>query len=252
LACDCGNTRIKLGHVKGETVAGARSYRMGDLGELGPALANLWASMPEPKRIVAASVNTAALHALEAAALEYIQQEVAVVGRDLDLPMPIRLAHPEKVGTDRLCVAVAAYDQLGAACVVADAGTALTIDCVNDEGEFLGGAILPGLHMQAAALHEHTAQLPAVELVDPDWVFGGNTKQTIIGGIVYGMRGALKELTEAYATELGRWPLLILTGGDAKHLCPDVQENGLVQAIVEDLSLRGIAIAYYKSVVERM
>jgi type III pantothenate kinase len=135
------------------------------------------------------------------------------------------------------------------ACVVGNFGTAITIDCVSDEGVFLGGAILPGLSMGSAALHGGTGQLPPVELAAPDWVFGANTRQAIVGGLIYGARGALRELTEAYATKLGRWPIVIITGGDAALICPDPSGSELVQAIVPDLVLRGVAIAYYKTLV---
>ncbi len=111
--------------------------------------------------------------------------------------------------------------------MVADFGTAITIDCVNDEGVFQGGAILPGLDMAAKSLQAGTAQLPLVELSNPDWVFGKDTRQAIVGGLVYGARGALRELVETYATELGHWPVVILTGGDAALVCGDVNDSRL-------------------------
>jgi len=150
---------------------------------------------------------------------------------------------------DRLCAAVAAYDRLGTACVVADFGTAITIDCVSDRGVFLGGAILPGLGMAADSLHERTAQLPRVEIAKPDGVFGKDTQQAIVRGILATARGALRELVEAYATELGHWPIVILTGGDAHLVCDDPNEGELVQAIVPDLAIRGAALAYYNSLL---
>ena len=130
--------------------------------------------------------------------------------------------------------------------MVADFGSAITIDCVNADGVFQGGAILPGLQMGARALASQTAQLPQVELAEPHWVFGQDTAQAIISGLVRGARGALRELVETYATEMGAWPAVILTGGDARLICPDLNESELAQAIVDDLVLRGAAIAYYK------
>ena len=174
-----------------------------------------------------------------------------VVGRDLPLPMPTELATPQSVGADRLCAAVAAYDRLGTACVVADFGTAITIDCVSDEGVFLGGAILPGLGMAAAALHERTAGLPQVDVGPADWVFGRDTAQAIVGGILASASGALRELVEAYATELGRWPTVIGTGGDAELIRSRSGEGEIIQAVVADLTLRGAAQAYYNSLLEK-
>ena len=146
------------------------------------------------------------------------------------------LQEPQQVGVDRLVpAAAAAYGRLGQACVVVDLGTAVTIDCVDDDGVFRGGVILPGARMQAAALHSGTAQLPEASLREPDWVFGKNTEEAIIGGIVYGLRGAIRERVEAYATELSEWPLVILTGGDAGLIKMD---EGFVQATVPGVGAR--------------
>ena len=254
LACDAGNATVKLAHVKGEKVSGLQVFRIGSLSGLGEALASLWEQIPPPRKIAAGSVNPSALKALEAAVGESLKQDVLVVGRDLPLPIDTDVRSPESVGVDRLCCAIAAFDRVGSACVVADFGTAITIDCVSDEGVFLGGAILPGLVMGAESLKARTAQLPRVRLpgsggAKPDWVFGKDTRQAIIGGLVFGARGALRELVEAYATELGRWPVVILTGGDAKLICPHPGVSELVQAIVPDLVLRGVAMAYYRTLL---
>jgi type III pantothenate kinase len=249
LACDVGNSSIHFAHVCGDDVTEMQRMRLGELAGLGEALRALWETIPEPRKIVACSVMPAGLKALEAAAQETLKEEVLLVGRNLPLPIAADVADPQKVGADRLCAAVAAYDRLGKACVVGDFGTAITIDCVNDEGVFLGGSILPGLRMGARGLHQATAQLPEVELAPPDWVFGKDTRQAIVGGLVYGARGALQALVESYATELAHWPLVILTGGDAELVAGSVSESGLVQAVVPDLCLRGVAMAYYNSLL---
>lgn len=250
LACDVGNTAVHFAAVCGKNVGEVHTLRVGELASLGAELAAVWGQMSAPRKLVACSVNAAALKALEAAAMESLAEPVLVVGRDLSLPIDTDLPDPRAIGVDRLCAAVAAFDRLGLACVVADLGTAITIDCVSDEGKFLGGAILPGLAMSVRALHEGTAQLPEVELASPTWVFGCDTRQAIVGGIVYGARGALRELAEAYATELGHWPPIILTGGDAKLIAGDPNFSELVQAIVPDLVLRGAAAAYYRTLLK--
>jgi len=250
LACDVGNTTIRFAHVQSDTIQTVATIRVGELSGLGEQIAVAWQNIPEPRKIVACSVNPTALKALEAVVDAALHEPVLVVGRDLPLPIEADLPDAQSVGTDRLCAAVAAFDRLGTACVVADVGTAITIDCVNDQGVFLGGAILPGLRISAKALHQETAQLPQVEPVEPDWVFGKDTRQAIIGGLVRGARGALREFIEAYATDMGHWPLVILTGGDAELICPDPSASGLVQAIVSDLTLRGAAMAYYRTLLK--
>jgi len=249
LACDVGNFAVHFAHVHGDEVTEMRTIPVGQLHGLGAALAELWQDMPEPRTVVASSVNPSALKALEAAANECLDQAVLVIGRDMPLPMPTDLPDPQSIGVDRLCAAVAAYDRLGTACVVADFGTAITIDCVNGEGVFLGGAILPGLNMAADSLHEKTAQLPRVEMRPVTSVFGKDTPEAIISGILATAHGALRNLAEAYATELGQWPTVIVTGGDAELVCVRSGDGELIQAIVPDLTIRGTALAYYNSLL---
>ena len=106
-----------------------------------------------------------------------------------------------------------------------------------------------GLAMSARALHTWTAQLPEVKLRQPDWVFGANTTEAIVGGLIYGACGALRRLVEAYAEDLEHWPLVIATGGDAELVVPSLNESDLIQAIVPDLALRGVAAAYYRTLL---
>jgi type III pantothenate kinase len=251
LACDVGNSGVHMAHVQGEQVDEVVILRTGELASLGEKLADLWARMPAPRKLVACSVSPASLKALEAAADEAIHEPVLVVGRDIPLPVEARVDEPSRVGADRLCTAVAAFDRLGVGCVVADFGTAITIDAISDEGVFLGGAILPGLNMGADALHNATAQLPRVAIGQCDWVFGKNTTQAIVGGLVCGARGALRYFVEAYATEMGHWPLVVLTGGDAALVADDPSTAELVQAVVPDLAIRGTAIAYYRTLLPK-
>ncbi|MGC9453799.1 MAG: type III pantothenate kinase [Phycisphaerae bacterium] len=251
LACDVGNSAVRMAVVAGEEVSDLRTFRVGELDGLGGELRRLWSQMPQPKCIVAASVNPAALKAVEAAAVEALEQKVLVVGRDIPLPMDTDLDSPESVGTDRVCAAVAAFDRLGKACVVADFGTAVTIDCVSDQGVFLGGAILPGLKMQADAMHERTAALPHIQPAEPQNVFGKDTTDAMLNGMLAAVRGALRYLVESYATSLGHWPVVVCTGGDAELATGGMLDGGLVQAIVPDLTLRGVAMAYYRTLLSQ-
>ncbi len=245
LAVDVGNSRVAMGCVAEETVA--RSLRM-DAGDVpagaGDGLAELWGHLDAPGPIVACAVRADLLEAVAAAARQRLGRELLVVGRDLPLPIETDLAEPQRIGADRLCAAAMAYHRLGQACVVADFGTAVTIDCVDGRGVFLGGAILPGLRMGAEALARGTAALPKVAPVRPDWLFGKDTRQAIVGGLVYGLRGALRQLTEDYATFLGRWPMLIVTGGDGPLIADGCE---FVDAVVPDLTLLGIALAYRRA-----
>jgi type III pantothenate kinase len=127
---------------------------------------------------------------------------------------------------------------------VASFGTAITIDCVSADGRFMGGAILPGLDMSFEALHEGTAALPQVEVETPGGAIGRNTHDAIVNGVVYGAVGALRELVERYATELGHWPQLVITGGNAGLVR---QLADFVDSVVPDLCLMGVALAYRRA-----
>ena len=251
LACDVGNSTIRLATVTGEEVSETITVRVGEAGSLAEPIKAMWADKAAPQRFVASSVNASALKAVRAAAAQAVGQDVLLVGRDLPLPIDTDLDKPNAIGVDRLCCAAAAFDQLGVACVVADFGTAITVDCVSDAGVFLGGAIMPGLAMSADALSRGTAQLPHVDLASPDWTFGKDTTEAIVGGLVNGARGALRQLVEAYATALQHWPAVIATGGDAELICNETATRSLVTAIVPNLALRGTAIAYYRSLLKQ-
>jgi type III pantothenate kinase len=179
-------------------------------------------------------------------AMEHVVQQVAAakvewVGREIDLPIRVLTDPPTDTGVDRVVTVAAAYEQLGKACVVVDAGTAVTISACNDKGEFLGGAIAPGVSLQLRALHEYTARLPLVTLEQPQGVFGRSTTEAIRHGVYHGIRGLVKEVVENYATELGTWPEAIGTGGDAGKLFDGWE---IVHAVSPDLTLYGIALAY--------
>jgi type III pantothenate kinase len=191
--------------------------------------------------VAGASVNPAIMEPLEHAVEEVTGKKVEWVGRSIDLPIKVLTDQPGETGVDRILGVAAAYEQLGKACVVVDAGTAISVNFCNDQGEFLGGAIAPGVSMMLDALHERTARLPSVEFKAPEGLFGKNTEEAIRQGVYYAARGLVKEVVENYATHLSNWPELIATGGDAAKLFEGWE---LVHAISPDLTLYGIALAY--------
>jgi type III pantothenate kinase len=241
-----GNTRLAIGTIIGGELSGVARIANDNRAAWKEEIAQAWNRVEnrENAAIVAAGVNPAMQRALEDAALAAVNRRVVWVGKDLELPIKVLTKQPEQTGVDRALNVAAAYEQLGKACVVIDAGTAVTIDCCNDQGEFLGGAIAPGLRLQLEALHEKTAALPAIavsEFVPPIEHFGRTTREAILQGVYHGIRGMVKELIENYATALGQWPEVIATGGDSAAL---FNEWELIHAISPDLTLYGIALAY--------
>ncbi len=174
----------------------------------------------------------------------------AVIGKDIPLPMELDLADKKSVGVDRVVSAAMAYDRIGQAVAVASFGTAITIDCISDSGVFLGGTILPGLRIALKALSQYTSALPEIELAS-DYsadCFGKDTHQAMQSGVILGASGALREIVEQFATKLGKWPELIITGGDANIIR---RHCDFAQAIVPDLLLMGIELAYERWKVQQ-
>jgi len=193
--------------------------------------------------IAIASVVPASLDALANWIRGTLNIEPLIVGRQIPLPMPVTIPRPEAVGVDRICAAAAAYNVKREPCVVVDFGTAITIDVVDGEGAFIGGAIAPGLYMQAKALHRDTAALPAIAPAIPTDVIGRDTTDAMRSGIVYGTAGAVRHIVERFAEQLGRWPPVVATGGDAAlmtDLC------AIFDDVVPDLCLMGVGLAYQK------
>ncbi len=243
LVLNVGNSRLALGTFAAGELSGVARVPHAQQGDWEGIIGNAWQRVNgrDPVAIVAASVNPALDEPLERAVEQAAGRDIVWVGRDLELPIKVLTDQPEQTGVDRVLNVAAAYEQIGKACVVVDAGTAVTVDCCNDAGEFLGGAILPGVSLMLDALHEKTAKLPRVDLAEPVGSFGRSTRDAILQGVYHGVRGAVKELVENYATELGQWPEVIATGGDAVRLFDKWE---LIHAISPDLTLYGIALAY--------
>src|SRR5205823_1458422 len=141
----------------------------GQRADLPRAIGEAWKRVAscDPVAVVAASVNPPLDEPIEQAVLEATNRLVVWVGDDLELPIKVRTETPAETGVDRVLNVAAAYEQIGKACVVVDAGTAITVDCCNDAGDFVGGAIAPGVALQLDALHDRTAKLPRVDLQPP-------------------------------------------------------------------------------------
>ncbi len=242
LVLNVGNSRIACGTFVAGELRGVTRHRIDERAAWQKAIVDAWASLDgRDAAVVAATVNPPLIEAIEHVVDLAIGRNVVWVGKSLDLPIRVLTDKPAETGVDRVLNVAAAHEQIESACVVVDAGSAVTVDCCNDGGDFIGGAILPGAAMMLAALHAHTAKLPEVTLAVPQGPVGKNTEQAMLHGVYHGIRGAVKELVEIYATDLGRWPEVIATGGDAKLLFDGWE---LIHAIAPDLTLYGIALAY--------
>ena len=227
LAIQVGNTRIKLAAFRGEDPEETVFVAKDDLAV--------------DSSVVVASVNKPVSDALVGALRDQLSCDIYSVPDDMPAPIGTCLDAGAKPGVDRLLNAAAAYAKLKQACIVIDAGTCVTVDFIDGEGVFHGGAIAPGARMQLKALHEHTAALPSIDFTAPEGMaWGSNTREAMLRGVYHGIRGLVWRLIEKYAEQYGGFPLVIATGGDAAALFAD---DELINQIVPDLVLRGVALA---------
>lgn len=247
LALDVGNTNITVGAFKGESLQ--RTWRLStDLkkttDEYGVALKSLWpAELGPVEWAIYGSVVPDLDRTIETAVRQYLGVKPEVVSYLSPLGIRLKVDKPREVGVDRILNALAVYRLYGGPAVVIDFGTATTFDCVSIDGEYLGGAILPGPRLAAAALHEHTAQLPEVAVAKPKRVIGKNTVECIQAGLYYGYLGMLERVLHETIAEMGtgrRSPKFIATGGLAKLFAGDLANIPQVP----DLTLQGLRLAH--------
>ncbi len=243
LAIQVGNTRIKLAAFLQNDPEEIVFVATDDLAGAVEAATRLYESVgAEPDcSVVVASVNPPASDALVGMLRDQLATEIYSAPIDMPVPIGTCLAEGAKPGVDRLLNAAAAYARLKQACIVIDAGTCITVDFVDGEGVFHGGAIAPGIRMQLKAMHEHTAVLPAIDFEVPEGTaWGADTREAMLRGVYHGARGLAWRLIERYAEQYGGFPMVVATGGDAAALFGD---DELVNQVVPDLVLRGIALA---------
>jgi type III pantothenate kinase len=230
LVVDIGNSRLKWGRCQGEQVVEAASLPLQD--------PEAWARQLQswqrhaPFRWVVSGVQPAVISRL-LAWLDAQGSAAVLVDSFRQVPVRIAVDLPERVGLDRLLNAVAAQERKPAGCpaVLVDAGSAVTVDWLDAEGVFAGGAIFPGLRLMAEALHRYTALLPLVEVDAPlPPMPGRSTVPAITAGIHGAVVGGIDYLVHRLAQGSTREPIVYLTGGDAALLAP---------ALTSSLSPRG-------------
>jgi type III pantothenate kinase len=157
--------------------------------------------------------------------------------------MPILYDNPKEVGADRIANAVGAYELYGGPSIVVDFGTATTIEAISEKGEYLGGAIFPGIEISLDALFGRAAGLRRVELLEPKHVIGKSTVESIQSGVIYGFSGQVDALVTRFEAELGECTV-ISTGGLAELIIP---HSRTVQHFEPWLTLYGLRVVFERN-----
>ena len=251
LAIDVGNTHSVVGYFEGETfiqqwrISSGLNRTEDEFGVIINYLIALYGiSAKDISGVAISSVVPDLTFGMVHMAKKYFNCEPFLITPDIDLGMKIKYVDPGAVGADRLCNSVAAIEKYGKPLVIVDFGTATTFDCIDDNGDYLGGLIAPGIQTSISALHLRAAKLPLVELEFPAQLIGRTTDESIQSGILNGAICMLEGVIRRLKTELGENLKVVATGGLADKMAG---KSDAIDIVDRHLCLEGIVKLYYKN-----
>ena len=251
LAININNTQIKVGGYRGSDLL--VHWRIAtDLNKTDDEYAMILRGLFQYAGLEFAKAESAAISSVvppltdvfERLCQRYFGVTALVVGPGVRTGMRILYEHPKEVGADRICNAIAVHEKYGGPAIVVDFGTATTFTAVSADGDFLGGAIAPGIGISVDALTEHTAQLPRVELTKPKTVIGRSTVAAMQAGIIFGFAGQVEEIVRRMRAELGGRANVVATGGWAELI---VEECRCFDHLDPLLTLEGLRIIHERN-----
>lgn len=227
LAIDVGNTQTQAGVYHGDDllqewrISTERGATADELAAHHDQILRLrGGSLGELDAMVVASVVPALSAEYQSLAVKYLQHEALVVGPGVRTGISLAIDNPRELGADRLVNAVAAYRLHGGPCIVVDFGTATTFDAISESGEYVGGAIAPGIETSLDALTARAARLVKIDLVAPARAIGKSTAESMRSGVVFGAVAMVDGMVERMKDELGPGTVVLATGGLASLVCP--------------------------------
>jgi len=248
LTIDVGNTNTVIGCFEGEHLV--ESWRIktdarATADEIALLLRGLLADQLKPDGIAACSTVPAVLHELRWVFERYYSDvAVVIVEPGVKTGVPILYDNPREVGADRIVNALAAFHLFGGPAIVVDFGTSTNFDVVSDRGEFLGGALAPGIEISVDALAARAARLLKVELVRPRSVIGKSTVEALQSGIIFGFAGQIDGLVRRIAAELDADPVVVATGGLATLVMDEAETSTEHEP---DLTLIGLRLVFERN-----
>lgn len=246
LVVDIGNSNIVLGTYENKELQrhwriSTDRQRTGD--EYGMLINNLFnyhkMSIEDIEAIIISSVVPSLIVPFSKMCERYFHVKPLIVGPGTKTGICIKYENPREVGADRIVNAVAAYHKYGGPLIIIDFGTATTFCALTEKGDYLGGAIAPGIGISSEALFQRTSKLPRIELKRPKTVICRNTVTSMQSGIIYGAAGQIDEIVRRMKEELGGEAKVIATGGLANLIA---EVSSTIDAVEPFLTLEGLRL----------
>jgi len=252
LTIDIGNTNIVLGVFENKKLIQhwrivTKQEKTED--EYGILISNLYQSsnidISSTTGVIISSVVPPMVRTMEMLCNKFFKHKPMFVGPGVKTGMPIRYDNPHEVGADRIVNAVAAFERHRNSLVVVDFGTATTFDYISPQGEYMGGAIAPGIGVASEALFKMASKLPRIELIKPESVIGKNTIASLQAGIVYGYIAMVDGIVNKIRREVKTDPRIVATGGMAGFIA---EGSETIDEVDDLLTLTGLRLIYEKNI----
>ncbi len=251
LVVDVGNTNIVLGVFKEKELLchwRISTDRQRTADEYGILLYNLFQhnkmDMKQIRSVIISSVVPPLIVPLQRMCARYFGGEPVIVGPGIKTGIRIHYENPREVGADRIVNAIGAFEKYGGPLIIVDFGTATTFCAIGKEGDYLGGAIAPGIGISTEALFQRAAKLPRIELVMPKTVICRNTVASMQAGIILGFAGQVDQIVRRMKLEMDSEPKVVATGGLANLI---FQESSTIDVVEPFITLEGLRLIHERN-----